>query len=211
MFFSAADDDDGGNAVELMEWLYSLSPNPGSRFEHYSVGGHGVEMFEAHKELPGLIVEWFVTTLIKTPGRAPVMNAKTSHVESPNILAQIDEPGGAAKVEQKLAEARKRDPHAVLFSEGIVNYLGYECMQDYDTKEAVEILKLNVSAYPDSPNAYDSLADAYLADGQKGLALQCAKKALALLSQDTRDPEDRRKAIKESAEGKIKQLGGNSR
>jgi dienelactone hydrolase len=206
IFFSAADDDDAGRAVEIMQWLFSLTPNPGDRFEHYSAGGHGVEMFEAHKELPGLIVDWFVTTLIKTPGSAPAVNAKTPVVKTSNVLAQLDQPGGPAKAAQMLSQARQRDPKAVLFSEEIVNYIGYEHLQAHDTKGAVEILKLNVSAFPDSPNVYDSLSDAYLADGQKELALQNAKKAIVLLASDTRDPEDRRKGIKDSAEEKIRQL-----
>jgi len=39
------------------------------------------------------------------------------------------------------------------------------------------------------------------------LARQNAKKALELLRSDTADSADRRKAIKESAERKLKQLG----
>ncbi len=67
-------------------------------------------------------------------------------------------------------------------------------------------MKLNTLAYPDSPNSYDSLSDAYLADGQKDLALQNAKRALELLAKDTTDPEARRTAIHDSAAGKVKQL-----
>jgi len=122
-------------------------------------------------------------------------------------LELIDHPGGVKKAVQKFAEARKRDPKAVLFSEAVMNRLGYEHLQAGDNKDAVELMKLNASAYPHSPNVYDSLSDAYLADGQKDLARQNAKKALDLLPSDTTDPEDRRKAIKESAEQKLKQLG----
>jgi len=68
-------------------------------------------------------------------------------------------------------------------------------------------MKLNVIAYPNSPNVYDSLSDTYLADGQKDLARLNAKKALELLPSDTTDPEDRRRGIKENAEQKLKQLG----
>jgi hypothetical protein len=68
-------------------------------------------------------------------------------------------------------------------------------------------MKLNVAAYPNSPNVYDSLSDAYLADGQKDLALNNAKRALELLSSDTTDNEQRRNAIKASAAQKLKQLG----
>jgi hypothetical protein len=67
-------------------------------------------------------------------------------------------------------------------------------------------LKLNVVGYPNSPNVYDSVSDAYLADRQKDLALQNAKKAVELLANDTLDGEQRRNDIRESAEQKIKQL-----
>jgi hypothetical protein len=67
-------------------------------------------------------------------------------------------------------------------------------------------MKLNTAAYPDSPNAYDSLSDAYLADGQKELALQIAKRALERLAKDRTDPEARRNAIRDSVEQKLKQL-----
>lgn len=119
----------------------------------------------------------------------------------------IDEPGGAAKAAQQLADAQKRDPNAKLFSETIVNVIGYEHLQSGDTNGALEILKLNAAAYPKSPNVYDSLSDAYLAVGQKDAARQNAKKALELLASDTEDPADRRKLIQQSAEGKLKQLG----
>jgi hypothetical protein len=29
-------------------------------------GGHGTDMFKVHPELPGIIADWFLTTLIKT-------------------------------------------------------------------------------------------------------------------------------------------------
>jgi hypothetical protein len=202
---SAADDDDG--AVELMQWLYSISPNPGSKFVHYSTGGHGTEMFAAHKELPGTIVDWYVQTLVKTPGSAPAQSAASRASRAPAILELIDSPGGATKAGQQLAEARRRDPKANLFSEGLVNVIGYEHLQSGDTKGALEIMKLNAVAYPNSPNVYDSLSDAYLADGQRDLARENAKKALQLLASDTTDPEAIRKGIQESAEGKLKQLG----
>jgi hypothetical protein len=94
-------------------------------------------------------VEWFATTLIKTPGKAPATK-KTLAMDSEraSVLRLLDEPGGASKVAQKLAEARKRDRKAMLFSEGIANVIGYEHIQSGDTNGAVEILKLNMTAYP---------------------------------------------------------------
>jgi len=206
MLMSAADDD--GNAVQLMQWLFDLTPDPGNRFVHYQTGGHGNEMFAARKELPGMIVDWFNTTLVKTPGKAPPADRSSSRSDNPEVLELIDRPGGVAKAAQMLAEACQRDPQTTLFSEAIVNGIGYEHLQSGDAKGAIEILKLNASAYPNSPNVYDSLSDAYLADGQNDLAKENAQKALDLLASDTADSGQRRNLIKESAEQKLKQLGG---
>ena len=203
VLLSAARDD--GGAVELMEWLYSLSTNPGSKFVEYPNGGHGVDIFAAHKDLPAMIVDWYVQTLVKTPGSAPANAARRG--DPPTVLKLIDSPGGAEKAARQLASARQKDPHAKLFDEGLVNMIGYEHMQEGDNKGAIEILKLNVTAFPDSANVYDSLSDAYLADGQKDLARENAKKALQKLATDTSGNEAFRKGLKESAEEKLKQLG----
>ena len=207
VFFSVADDDEFPTIPLAMEWLYSLTSNPDKAFAHYAKGGHGADMFAVHPELPGLIVDWYVTTLIKTPGQAPVTETAAGIPPAAHILDQIDQPGGAAKVGQLLEEARQHDPKAILFSEATVNFVGYEHIQAGDTKGAVEIMKLNVTAYPNSPNVYDSLSDAYLANGQKDLARQNAKKALELLSTDTTLNEQIRDAIGSNAEQKLKLLG----
>jgi hypothetical protein len=68
-------------------------------------------------------------------------------------------------------------------------------------------MKLNTVAYPNSPNVYDSLSDAYLVNGQKDLARQNAKKALELLSSDTTIDVQIRDAIRSNAEQKLKELG----
>jgi dienelactone hydrolase/predicted RNase H-like HicB family nuclease len=207
LFLAVADDDDDRGVVEIMEWLYALSPNPGNKLEHYAVGGHGVEMFKAHEDLEGLIVEWFGKTL---KGNATV-SAKTGAAAKPvsreiQFLEMIDEPGGVAKATKTYEEARQKDPRVVLFSEVVMNRVGYEHLQAGDVKGAIELLKLNVEAYPDSPNVYDSVSDAYLVDGQNEQALENAKKALELLEKDTKDPQAVRDGIKANSEEKVKKL-----
>lgn len=202
-----ADDDEFKPTIDAIQWIFSLSSDPGKQIVHYATGGHGADMFRVHPELRTKITDWYVTTLIKTPGSAPANKVAWSAPPVVQILNQIDEPGGAAQVAQKLAEARQHDPKAVLFSEDIVNVMGYEHMKAGDIKGGIEILKLNAQAFPNSPNVYDSLSDAYLADGQKDLARQNAKKALELLATDTTYPEALRNGIRDSAQQKLKQLG----
>ena len=205
--FVVADDDEYRYIVDIMPWLYSVSSSTGKKFVRYATGGHGADIFKVHPELRGIIVDWYVTTLIKTPGRAPADKSSAPPFPSAEVLNQIEMPGAVAQVAQELAKARRSDPKAVLFPESIVNLMGYDHLQAGETKVAVEIMKLNVVAYPQSPNAYDSLSDAYLADGQKELARRNAQKALELLASDTSDPEPRRNAIRDSAQQKLKQLG----
>src|SRR6202011_654764 len=128
-------------------------------------------------------------------------------LQSAQILNQIEMPGGVEQAARKLAEARRSDPKATVFPETIVNLIGYEQLQAGDIKNALEIMKLNVTAFPESPNAYDSLSDAYLWTGQKEVSRQNAKKALELLASDTTDPQPRRDAIRDSAQQKLKELG----
>ena len=204
LFLAAADDDEDPGVVDVMEWLRDLSPDPSNVFVHYHTGGHGVVMFEEHKELPGKIVEWFDTTLIKTPGRAPVTRKAGEMSAESRFLELTDEPGGAVKAVSFFNDERKRDPKSAIIREVMVNRIGYELLQEGDTKGAIEIFKANVAAHPDSPNAYDSLGDAYLADGQKELARENAKKTLELLATDKVDDQARKDGIKASAESKLK-------
>jgi dienelactone hydrolase len=204
VLYSVADDDEFPPTVQSIEWLYSLTASPEKTLAHYATGGHGADMFPVHPDLPKKIVDWYVTTLLTTPGKGPAAKETPTIPQEIDVLDVIDEPGGAAKVSQTLEQPRQHSPKSTLFSEAVVNLIGYEHLQSGDIKGAVEIMKLNVAAYPNSANAYDSLSDALLADGQKDLAKQNAKRALELLASDTTDPEDRRKAIRESAQQKLK-------
>jgi dienelactone hydrolase len=221
--FVADDADEYPPTVEAMELLYSTSSCPGKKFLHYAgqeppwlgeedvyvapvPGGHGTDMFKVHPELPGIIVDWFVTTLIKTPGHAPTDRSAAAALPFAPILNQIETPGGVPEVTRQLMEARRKDPKAQVFPEAILTIMGYDHLRVGEAKIAVEILKLNVLAYPESANANDSLSDAYLADGQKDLARQYAEKALALLPSDTQDSEVWRKIIHDDALDNLKQL-----
>ena len=225
--FIVSDEDEYPPTVEAMELLYTNSSNPGKKLVHYSAsheapwlwyepfdigkvpadGGHGTDLFRPHPELPGIIVDWFVTTLIKTPGHAPA-----DSIAVMPILRQIEMPGGVAEVTRQLQEARQKDPAAQLFPEITVDIIGADHLRVGEAKAALEVFQLLVLAYPDSADARIDLADAYLTNGQKDLARQHAEKALALL--DSRatpasswsDTEQRRGEIRKSILRTLKQL-----
>ena len=225
--FVVADNDEYPPIVEAMELLYVTASSPGRKFVHYSAaheapwlwyepfdigkvpatGGHGTDMFKVHTELPGIIVDWFVTTLIKTPGHAPA-----DTVASASVINQIRMPGGVAEVTKQLIEARRKDPDAQLFPEITVSTIGQDHMRASDPKSAVEVLKLVLLAYPESADANETLAEAYLADAQKDLARQHAEKALALLdshrlpASSWTDTAQYRGEIRRGAEKVLRQL-----
>src|SRR5438045_6628462 len=225
--FVVADNDEYPPIVEAMELLYVTASSPSRKFVHYPAsheapwlwyepldlgrvpagGGHGTDLFKAHTDLPGIIVDWFVTTLIKTPGHAPA-----DTVASASVINQIQMPGGVAQVRQQLIEARRKDPDAQLFPEVTVSTIGQDHMRAHETKLAVDVLKLVLLAYPESADANETLAEAYLADGQKELARQHAGKALALLNAHNlpasswTDTDQYRGEIRRSAQKILKQL-----
>ena len=110
--FVFSDDDEYPPTQDAMKLLYVTAGSPSKKLVHYSAaedapwlwyetshaskvpakGGHGTDMFKVHPELTGIIVHRFVTTLIKTPGHAPVDGLATAE-----ILNQL----------QRLAQPRK--------------------------------------------------------------------------------------------------------
>jgi dienelactone hydrolase/predicted outer membrane lipoprotein len=210
VLFSVADDDEFPPSVQDIEWLYSITSNPGKKFLHYATGKHGAEMFPTHPELMDAIVDWYVTTLIKTPGQAPMVKDPPAIPPEVRNLDLIDDSVGVAKLGTMVEAARQSGSKAEPFPEAIVNFTGYEHMQAGDTKLAIEIFKLNVAAFPESPNTYDSLSDAYIATKQNDLAIENVKKALALLPADTKDNKAFRDQLTETDEKKLNDLGGSA-
>jgi len=66
------------------------------------------------------------------------------------------------------------------FDEDELNALGYQFINAKKFKEAIRIFQLNIEAYPQSGNVYDSLGEAYMDDGNKPLAITNYQKSLQL-------------------------------
>jgi len=190
-----SDDDEYPPTEEAMQLLYATASTPYKKLVHFSKaeeapwiwyetdsgkppahGGHGTDLFASHPELSDIVVQWFVTTLIKTPGHAPA-----DPIAAAPILSDVEFGGGVARAAQQLADARKRDPEAQLWPEISMSIVGQDFMREGDLKSAIEILKLNLDAYRDSADAHETLAEAYLKDGQKELATKHAELALFIL------------------------------
>ena len=225
--FVVSDDDEYPPTQQAMQLLYVTASSPSKKLIHYSAvqdapwkwyepfdigkvpatGGHGTDLFKPHPELSGIIVNWFVTTLIKTPGHAPA-----DTIASAEIINELQIPGRADQIAQQLTEARRKDPQAQLFPEITASIVGQDFMRDGDVKSGIDVFKLILLAYPNSADANDNLAGAYLKDGQKDLAKQHAEKALAILdshkvpASSWTDTEEYRGEIHRDTEKILKQL-----
>ena len=102
----------------------------------------------------------------------------------PVLAKTIAEKGIAAGVTQ-YRDLKAKESATYDFSEAELNQLGYGLLRTGKHREAIEIFKLNVEAYPQGFNTYDSLGDAYVAINERELAKQNYKKSLELNPNNT--------------------------
>jgi tetratricopeptide (TPR) repeat protein len=96
-----------------------------------------------------------------------------------DVLRETIQTSGIEAAVSRFKELRaKKDEYNL--SEQEINSLGYEYLQAKKLKEAIEVFKLNVEAFPQSFNVYDSLGEAYAAAGEKELAVKNYEKSLEL-------------------------------
>jgi tetratricopeptide (TPR) repeat protein len=109
-------------------------------------------------------------------GKAALYNAITSE--------------GVERAIEKYYEMKgQSDRRRFNINENDINSLGYQLLRSDKIEEAIEIFKLNVAEYPDSWNVYDSLAEAYMKNGDNELAIKNYNKSLELNPKNTNATE----------------------
>jgi len=87
---------------------------------------------------------------------------------------------GIDQAAKQYRELKAAAPAAYNFAEYELNALGYQLIRTKKFEEAVRIFQLNVEAYPQSSNVYDSLGEAYMDSGNKAQAIANFQKSLEL-------------------------------
>ncbi len=87
---------------------------------------------------------------------------------------------GVAKATEVFRNVRKSHPDTVIFRERALNRLGYTYLNSGKIEDALGIFKLNIEAYPDAFNTYDSYAEACMVDGDIELAIENYKKSVEI-------------------------------
>ena len=90
--------------------------------------------------------------------------------------------------------------------EDVLNANAYWLMQHDRLPESLEAFKLMVETYPESPNAYDGLGDAYEAAGNKAEAIKNAEICLQKLDKATNLDPGFKERVRQSATDKINRL-----
>ena len=75
----------------------------------------------------------------------------------------------------------KRNSSTYYLNENEVNLIGYFLLHDPGKKDAaLEFFKMNTMEFPNSANAYDSLGEAYMENGDSKKAIENYKKSIGL-------------------------------
>jgi tetratricopeptide (TPR) repeat protein len=106
---------------------------------------------------------------------------KETHRQTASISKPLTEAivkDGIEAAVRLYSSLKQNQPDEFDFSENQLNNLGYQLLYRDRLTDAIEIFKLNLSAYPESGNVYDSLAEAYMNHGDNALAVEFYRKSL---------------------------------
>ena len=120
-------------------------------------------------------------------------------------LLELVRSQGWPAAERALADTARRSPDATVLSERSLNMVGHGLMKS-KVSDAVAILEWAAARYPQSANAQDSLADAYLAAANQDAARRATERALELLNHDASLSPDGKSQVAQSARERLQRL-----
>ncbi len=95
----------------------------------------------------------------------PLAAAAQQGIPTEEEFVQIIRERGIAAATEVFQEVRLQAQDTVIFSQSAMNRLGYQYVNEGRVEEAIGIFELNVLAYPDASNTYDSLGEAFMIHG----------------------------------------------
>ena len=122
------------------------------------------------KLYPRSSLDEMLSSVESAAARPPISDALFKTIQEKDVAAAV----------QQYRQLSTAKPPAYDFSENEFIVLGYRLIGMKRYKDAIEIFKLSVEAYPLSYNTYDSLAEAYMDNGDKDLAIKNYEKSLQL-------------------------------
>ena len=146
-----------------------------------------------NKAFIGMLLKEKITVIILTEGDSKrmemneaivnIINGKPYKLPTMsivNILYNAINKEGVDKGISLYHELKKEKADDYEFGEGELNSLGYKLLSEKKWQAAIKVFELNTVIYPASSNAFDSLAESWMAFGNKEEAIKFYKKALEL-------------------------------
>jgi glyoxylase-like metal-dependent hydrolase (beta-lactamase superfamily II) len=152
-----------------------------------SVEAEGVTLAVAHERLPmSPASASLLDESVDDEGRQAYHRANVERLwrqlkENAGVLVEqtLNERGLEAAL-ALYAELRGEPEGEVVFSENDFNAFGYRLLGAERFDEAIAIFELNVEAYPESWNVYDSLGEAHMLKGDRDRAIELYRRSLEL-------------------------------
>ncbi len=110
--------------------------------------------------------------------RSPVRGQQPNRLS--DLLSRTIKSSGIDAAVGQYRTLRDQGFPGVRESESDTNRLGYELLGRDEKEGAIQVLQLNGETHRTSANVYDSLGEAYLAAGNKALAVENYRRALAI-------------------------------
>jgi len=110
------------------------------------------------------------------------LNYEPYNPAAKNLLRAIKDKGAVAALNDYRLLREKNKIQGL--TEAAMNSMGYQLLRSEKVDDAIEVFLQNTVDFPKSGNAWDSLAESYMINGNKELAIQCYEKSLQL------DPEN---------------------
>jgi tetratricopeptide (TPR) repeat protein len=129
-------------------------------------------VFRAGRWLPQTEIAAMLDSLARSYG--PVQEALSAFMQA------LETRGAAAAMEVYRLRSPEERLQIAKPVENVINSYGYRVLGENRTKEAIAVFLLNTEEFPGEYNTWDSLAEAYLADGQRDLAIKYYRKVLEL-------------------------------
>ncbi|MEQ9297339.1 MAG: DJ-1/PfpI family protein [Cyclobacteriaceae bacterium] len=155
--------------------------------ELLNLGRHYLEEDQAEKAFPlfeYLSEKYPVTETFEYLGKTHEKLDKEVPVREQELIALIEK-GEVDEAMKQFHSSKKTFPMWQIIEESTINRLGYALMTKDETLSAVKVFAMNTEEFPNSFNAWDSLAEGYLKLGDTDLARKHYQKSLELNPNNT--------------------------
>lgn len=186
--------EEGETGRAIWQWGH----DPGGRAFTLSLPDRGLGMvYLANSDNGMLLLRRIVEGTVGGTAHPALDHLDYDSVDSPQRLVALDlertilEQGTAAARDRYAELKEVYSPEA--FEEEMLNRLGYKLLGADHVEEAIAFFELNVEAYPEASNTYDSLGEAYMAHDELELAIKNYERSLELEPENTNAVEMLRK------------------